>query len=85
MDPGYNTADASLWYVRAVGAYDEATGDRRLADGEAGCVLLRESGCEGRRRHRRNGHDLLVRLAGIDHELGAVDDVGFHDGRGDDG
>jgi predicted glycogen debranching enzyme len=32
VDPGYNTADASLWYVHAVGAYDEATGDRGLAD-----------------------------------------------------
>jgi predicted glycogen debranching enzyme len=32
VDPGYNTADASLWYVHAVGAYDGTTGDRGLAD-----------------------------------------------------
>ena len=31
-DPGYNTADASLWYVLAVRAYWEATGDDRLVD-----------------------------------------------------
>jgi 4-alpha-glucanotransferase len=30
--PGYNTADASLWYVLAVRAYAEATGDRSLVD-----------------------------------------------------
>lgn len=30
--PGYNTADASLWYVMAVRAYHEATGDARLVD-----------------------------------------------------
>ena len=30
--PGYNTADASLWYVLAVRAYHEATGDDRLVD-----------------------------------------------------
>lgn len=29
-DPGYNTADASLWYVLAVRAYYEATQDARL-------------------------------------------------------
>jgi predicted glycogen debranching enzyme len=28
--PGYNTADASLWYVLAVRAYAEATGDQAL-------------------------------------------------------
>ena len=31
-EPGYNTADASLWYVLAVHAYHEATGDARLVD-----------------------------------------------------
>ena len=31
-DPGYNAADASLWYVLAVRAYREATGDDRLVD-----------------------------------------------------
>jgi len=30
--PGYNTADASLWYVLAVRAYHEATGDDGLVD-----------------------------------------------------
>jgi len=30
--PGYNTADASLWYVLAVRAYAEATGDDALVD-----------------------------------------------------
>ncbi len=30
VDPGYNTADASLWYVLAVRAYHEATRDARL-------------------------------------------------------
>jgi predicted glycogen debranching enzyme len=29
--PGYNTADATLWYVMAIRAYEEATGDRALA------------------------------------------------------
>ncbi|MGQ0571744.1 MAG: amylo-alpha-1,6-glucosidase [Armatimonadota bacterium] len=29
-DPGYNTVDASLWYVLAVRAYDEATHDEQL-------------------------------------------------------
>lgn len=28
--PGYNTADATLWYVLAVRAYHDATGDREL-------------------------------------------------------
>jgi predicted glycogen debranching enzyme len=28
--PGYNTADATLWYVLAIRAYQEATGDNRL-------------------------------------------------------
>lgn len=28
--PEYNTADAALWYIEAVRAYDEATGDHRL-------------------------------------------------------
>jgi predicted glycogen debranching enzyme len=28
--PGYNTADATLWYVLAIRAYQEATGDDRL-------------------------------------------------------
>src|SRR5215217_2789020 len=28
--PGYNTADATLWYVMAIRAYREATGDDRL-------------------------------------------------------
>jgi predicted glycogen debranching enzyme len=32
VDPGYNTADASLWYLIAVHAYAEATGDQRLVD-----------------------------------------------------
>jgi predicted glycogen debranching enzyme len=31
-DPGYNTADASLWYILAVRAYHEATADTRLVD-----------------------------------------------------
>jgi predicted glycogen debranching enzyme len=31
-DPGYNTADASLWYFLAVRAYQEATGDSALVD-----------------------------------------------------
>jgi predicted glycogen debranching enzyme len=31
-DPGYNTADATLWYVLAVRAYEEATGDETLVD-----------------------------------------------------
>jgi len=31
-DPGYNTADASLWYVLSVRAYHEATHDARLID-----------------------------------------------------
>jgi predicted glycogen debranching enzyme len=30
--PGYNTADATLWYVIAVHAYVEATGDNTLVD-----------------------------------------------------
>lgn len=30
--PGYNTADASLWYVLAVRAYQQATGDETLVD-----------------------------------------------------
>jgi len=29
--PGYNTADATLWFVLAVRAYEQATGDRTLA------------------------------------------------------
>jgi len=29
--PEYNTVDAALWYIEAVRAYDEATGDPRLA------------------------------------------------------
>jgi predicted glycogen debranching enzyme len=29
--PGYNTADATLWYVMAIRAYEEATGDMSLA------------------------------------------------------
>lgn len=32
VDPGYNTADASLWYILAVRAFREATGDDRLVD-----------------------------------------------------
>ncbi len=28
--PGYNTADATLWYVLAIRAYEEVTGDRSL-------------------------------------------------------
>ena len=28
--PGYNTADATLWYVLAIRAYEEATGDDSL-------------------------------------------------------
>jgi len=31
-EPGYNTADASLWYVLAVRAYRQATGDETLVD-----------------------------------------------------
>jgi len=31
-DPGYNTADAALWYIWAVHAYAEATGDAALVD-----------------------------------------------------
>jgi glycogen debranching enzyme len=31
-DPGYNTADAALWYLWAVHAYVEATGDVALVD-----------------------------------------------------
>jgi predicted glycogen debranching enzyme len=31
-DPGYNTVDASLWYLLAVRAYQEATGDNTLVD-----------------------------------------------------
>jgi predicted glycogen debranching enzyme len=30
--PGYNTVDATLWYVLAIRAYDEATGDRTLVE-----------------------------------------------------
>ncbi|MDQ6675173.1 MAG: amylo-alpha-1,6-glucosidase, partial [Chloroflexota bacterium] len=30
--PGYNTVDATLWYVVAVARYERATGDRRLVD-----------------------------------------------------
>ncbi|MBI2761375.1 MAG: glycogen debranching enzyme family protein [Chloroflexi bacterium] len=30
--PGYNTADATLWYILAVQSYERATGDRTLAD-----------------------------------------------------
>ena len=30
--PGYNTADATLWYVLAIFAYVEATGDETLVD-----------------------------------------------------
>jgi predicted glycogen debranching enzyme len=30
--PGYNTADATLWYVLAIYAYAEATGDETLVD-----------------------------------------------------
>jgi predicted glycogen debranching enzyme len=30
--PGYNTVDATLWYVLAIAAYERATGDRTLAD-----------------------------------------------------
>jgi predicted glycogen debranching enzyme len=29
--PGYNTSDATLWYVMAIRAYEEATGDMSLA------------------------------------------------------
>src|SRR3954454_15230733 len=29
--PGYNTADATLWYVVAVYAYEQTTGDQTLA------------------------------------------------------
>jgi predicted glycogen debranching enzyme len=32
IDPGYNTVDASLWYVLAVRAYQEATADASLVD-----------------------------------------------------
>ena len=28
--PGYNTADATLWYILAIRAYEEATGDESL-------------------------------------------------------
>ena len=30
--PGYNTADATLWYVLAIRAYQQATGDESLVD-----------------------------------------------------
>jgi len=30
--PGYNTADATLWYVLAIAAYERATGDGALVD-----------------------------------------------------
>jgi glycogen debranching enzyme len=30
--PGYNTCDATLWYVMAIRSYVEATGDRKLID-----------------------------------------------------
>jgi len=30
--PGYNTADATLWYIVAIHAYQEATGDDALVD-----------------------------------------------------
>lgn len=30
--PGYNTADATLWYVVAIHAYSETTGDQNLVD-----------------------------------------------------
>jgi glycogen debranching enzyme len=30
--PGYNTVDATLWYVLAVHTYEQATGDARLGD-----------------------------------------------------
>src|SRR3954454_16267607 len=29
--PGYNTADATLWYVLGIRAYEEATGDKSPA------------------------------------------------------
>ena len=32
MIPGYNTADATLWYVLAIRAYQQATGDESLVD-----------------------------------------------------
>jgi predicted glycogen debranching enzyme len=32
VDPGYNTADASLWYFLALRAYQDASGDRLLVD-----------------------------------------------------
>ncbi len=32
VEPGYNTADASLWYVLAVRAYRQAAGDETLVD-----------------------------------------------------
>jgi predicted glycogen debranching enzyme len=32
VEPGYNTADAALWYVLAVRAHHEATGDETLVD-----------------------------------------------------
>ena len=30
--PGYNTVDATLWYVLAIAAYEQTTGDRGLVD-----------------------------------------------------
>ena len=30
--PGYNTVDATLWYVLAIAAYERTTGDASLAD-----------------------------------------------------
>lgn len=30
--PGYNTVDATLWYVQAIRAYEQATADRTLVD-----------------------------------------------------
>jgi predicted glycogen debranching enzyme len=37
--PEYNTVDAALWYIEAVRAYDEATGDPRLARDLFGVLL----------------------------------------------
>jgi predicted glycogen debranching enzyme len=37
-DPSYNTADAALWYVWAVHAYAEATGDEALVDDLLGAL-----------------------------------------------
>lgn len=50
--PGYNTVDATLWYVLAIRSYDDVTGDRCLADDLL--PVLREI-VEWHRRGTRHG------------------------------